>query len=157
MFRHFCWLFSSLSDIWALWPSAMCSGDSMSQSTCFFSLTVTHFNPSVQRRDAQRKLLLSCESSNWSVSSCFQLLPVRQTRLFFLTNMPLEWEETRSLSREIKEVMLSSLYAVVCISDIENATLLIWAVVRALAPLFSLFFILWMTSIMRCFYSQKAY
>lgn len=35
--------------------------------------------------------------------------------------MPLEWEETRSLSREIKEVMLSVFNAVVCTSKSENA------------------------------------
>lgn len=38
--------------------------------------------------------------------------------------MPLEWEETRSLSREIKEVMLSVLNVVVCNSKSENATCL---------------------------------
>lgn len=101
----------------------MCPVDSVSQSTCFCALTVTHFNPAAQWRDVLSPWLLSCDSSNCRVSSCFQLLPVRQTRLF-LTNMPLEWEETHPLSREIKEVMLS-VFAVVCNSltaKSENAT-----------------------------------
>lgn len=134
----------------------MCPVDSVSQATCFFALTVTHCNPALGRRDVLSPWLLSCDSSNCRVSSCFQLLPVRQTRLF-LTNMPLEWEETRSLSREIKEVMLSLMlwYAPQKVR-MRFVCLRICAVVLALASVvhnysgslssnFFLHFILWMS------------